>query len=259
MTARACTGSLQKISNYLEYFLGTNSNVPLTKGDLIIILNQIVPIQWYRNMISINFQLFNKSMTKVIEYMEKLEVLEATNKQPSTKKQDKDGSEDIQQELNKITIPKNTRIVTCNAISMYTNIDAEHSIEILRKWFIQFKNVIPNNIPTHLVITALEIVMKNNIFTFGDTFWLQKTGTAMCTPCACMIASIYFAYHEQTTILQKYRNNLIFYKQFIDDVFCLWYEQDEQIHITESDKFKEFKRDMNNFGKLQWEFEKLTL
>ena len=35
--------------------------------------------------------------------------------------------------------------------------------------------------------------------------------------------------------------------------------QDEQIHITESDKFKEFKRDMNNFGKLQWEFEKLTL
>ena len=45
-------------------------------------------------MISINFQPFNKSMTEVIEYMEKLEVLEATNKQPGTKKNDKDKSED---------------------------------------------------------------------------------------------------------------------------------------------------------------------
>ena len=35
-------------------------------------------------MISINFQPFNKSMTEVIEYMEKLEVLEATEKQSGT-------------------------------------------------------------------------------------------------------------------------------------------------------------------------------
>ena len=33
-------------------------------------------------------------MTEVIEYMEKLEVLEATNKQSGTKKNDKDKSED---------------------------------------------------------------------------------------------------------------------------------------------------------------------
>ena len=45
-------------------------------------------------MISINFQPFNKSMTEVIEYMKKLEVLEATNKQSGTKKHDKDKSED---------------------------------------------------------------------------------------------------------------------------------------------------------------------
>ena len=45
-------------------------------------------------MIRINFQPFNKSFTDVIEYMEKLEVLEATNKQSSTKKHDKENSED---------------------------------------------------------------------------------------------------------------------------------------------------------------------
>ena len=34
-------------------------------------------------MININSQLFNKTMTKVIEYMKKLEVLEVTSKQQS--------------------------------------------------------------------------------------------------------------------------------------------------------------------------------
>ena len=69
VTARACAGKLQEISNYLEFSLGPHSNVPLTEGDLINILNQMVPAQWRRSMISINFQPFNKSMTEVIEYM----------------------------------------------------------------------------------------------------------------------------------------------------------------------------------------------
>ena len=43
--------------------------------------------------ISINSQLFTKSMTKVLEYMEMLEVLEATDKQPSTNKNNKNKAE----------------------------------------------------------------------------------------------------------------------------------------------------------------------
>ena len=78
----------------MEHFPGPDSNVPLTEGDLINILTQMVPAQWQRSMISINFQPFNKSMTEVIEYMEKLEVLEATIKQSGTKKNDKEKSED---------------------------------------------------------------------------------------------------------------------------------------------------------------------
>ena len=39
VTARACAGRFQEISNYLEYFPGPDSNVPLTEGDLINILD----------------------------------------------------------------------------------------------------------------------------------------------------------------------------------------------------------------------------
>ena len=167
-------------------------------------------------------------------------------------------STDFQKELTKVKIPKYTRICTCDAISMYTNIDVDHSIDIVRQWFIEFKDEIPTDIPTNLLITALEIVMKNNIFTFGDTFWQQKTGTAMGTPCACMLASIYFAYHERTLILPKYKQNIIFYKRFIDDVFCLWNDDLEQTNLISNNTFANFQSDMNNFGKLKWEFEELT-
>ena len=56
-----------------------------------ILNHQMIPAQWCRIMTSINFQLFNKTMTKVIEYIEKLEVLEATTKQSVNKKSDKEG------------------------------------------------------------------------------------------------------------------------------------------------------------------------
>ena len=61
--ARACAGMTQEISNYLEYFPGPDSNVSLTKGELINILTQMVPAQWRRSMISINFQHFTRSKT----------------------------------------------------------------------------------------------------------------------------------------------------------------------------------------------------
>ena len=94
MTVKVCTGRLQKISYYLEDFPGPDLNTPFTKGDLDYILNKMVPAQWHRSMMSMHFQPFNKSMTKVIQYTEKLEVLEATIKHPSTKKGAKEGAED---------------------------------------------------------------------------------------------------------------------------------------------------------------------
>ena len=63
-------------------------------GDLISILVAMVPSQWRRKMISINFEPLNKTMLEVIEYMEQLEVLEPTEKETKdSKKKDKEKSE----------------------------------------------------------------------------------------------------------------------------------------------------------------------
>ena len=43
--------------------------------------------------------------------------------------------------------------------------------------------------------------MKFNVFTFGNRFFQQINSTAMSTNAACMYATIYYSYHEETVII----------------------------------------------------------
>ena len=63
--------------------------------------------------------------------------------------------------------------------------------------------------------------MENNIFEFGDMYFKQLTGTAMGTSAACLWATIYFAIHEDF-LLEKYKDDILLYKRFIDDMFGIW-------------------------------------
>ena len=74
---------------------------------------------------------------------------------------------------------------------------------------------------------AIETVMKNNIFMFGDTYWLQKTGTAMGTPAVPDCATLYFAIWE-IEIIQKYPELNQLYSRYIDDGFGIWTQLERQ-------------------------------
>jgi hypothetical protein len=104
---------------------------------------------------------------------------------------------------------------------MYNNIDTEHAILVITWWLkdLDSKNLLPENFPLEAVIEAMTIIMRNNIFEWGDMFFLQLLGTAMGTSSAVMWATLYYAYHEVHTLIPKHGHNLLYFKRFIDDIF----------------------------------------
>ena len=126
---------------------------------------------------------------------------------------------------------------------MYTNIDTDHAIEVITIWLRSLN--LPEKYPLKAVIKAMEIVMRNNIFEWGNMYFLQLLGTAMGTSAACMWATIYFALHESNTLIPNYTLSLALFRRFIDDIFGIW--------IGNSKDWETFKNECNNFGILTWD------
>jgi len=103
------------------------------------------------------------------------------------------------------------KIYTADASSMYTNIDFTTGIQAMETLFQMHANEIPSSFPMELLLTFLRIIMSNNIFSFGDTHWLQNSGTAMGTPAAPLYATITYGIHENTRILPNFRNHLFYW------------------------------------------------
>ena len=105
------------------------------------------------------------------------------------------------------------------------------------------------------VIEALTIIMRNNVFTFGDTRWRQTKGTAMGTPPAPPYVTIFFGIHEDD-LLPEFDDILPFYRRFIDDVFGIWLCHPDP--AIDAARWAAFGRSMNYFHGLEWEISERT-
>lgn len=148
-------------------------------------------------------------------------------------------------------LPPHAQLFTADAVSMYTNIDTQHALTTFRQWFQEFPEEIPCNFPRELFLAVLELVMTRNIFTFDDTFWLQTTGTAMGTSCACMYATLYYALHERQSILHQHSHQLLYFKRFIDDIIGIW------TGGMDTPAWTQFQTNLA-FGSLHWETSRLA-
>jgi hypothetical protein len=149
-------------------------------------------------------------------------------------------------------LPPNARLFTTDAISMYTNIDTSHALKVLKKFIYKHQEYSTIH-EKSAVLEGLELIMRNNIFQFGDTFWQQLNGTAMGVSPACMYATLYYAAHEEAFV-KKYPE-LKLYQRYIDDVIGIWVP----LTINDDQRWKQFQSEMNRFGKLRWEFTERTL
>jgi len=119
-------------------------------------------------------------------------------------------SKQLLSELVQLNLPPKVKLFTADATVVYTNIDATTGTQAFEHLFKTYKAQIPHNFPKELFLKVLKTIMKNNIFKFSNTFWLQTKGTAMGTPAAPLYSIITFGYHENTTILKKLLNQTLY-------------------------------------------------
>jgi len=117
---------------------------------------------------------------------------------------------------------------------------------------------LPTDFPKDMVLEATELVMRNNIFQFDDTYWLQLTGTAMGTSLACVYATIYYSYLEETELLPKFQSpsGLLLYGRLIDDAVLVLDSSKLPNGMTLHNSTPFLEKTMA-FGDLRWEAEPL--
>ena len=113
----------------------------------------------------------------------------------------------------------NARLFICDATSMYTNNKTGTALQHIVQLALENREHL--TVPPAVLKDALRLLMTNNVFQFGDTFWLQKVGTAMGAPPAPPWETIFFVIHEEI-VLARFGARLQLYRCFIDDVLGIW-------------------------------------
>ena len=111
-------------------------------------------------------------------------------------------------------------LFTADANSMHTNIDTAHALAVLGTFFTSHDLCLPIRAEADMILEALELLVMNNLFKFGDTCWKQIDGTAVGASPAPANAAICFAIHE-LHLLSNFRSSLKFHRRCIDDAFVI--------------------------------------
>jgi hypothetical protein len=152
-------------------------------------------------------------------------------------------------------LPKNARHFTADAESMYTYIDTDHALEVLRLFLeeLEREGKLPTDFDIDMIMQAATLIMKWNLFEFGNTFFKQLLGTAMGTPVAVIWAMIYFWWHEKHRLIPRHGRRIPYMKRYIDDIYAIALVGGEDGFSKE--KWEIFKKDINDFGILKWNVE----
>jgi len=161
----------------------------------------------------------------------------------------------LKHELDSLSLPPNCFLFTADATAMYTNIDSTAAINGIHRYIISNLSQF-SDIPVDALISALKLIMNHNVFQFGDTAWLQLSGTAMGAPPAPPYATASFGTHEET-ILDDFADNLLLYRRYIDDVFGIWICHPDP--ATNDQLWTQFRRYLNLWHGLEWTVSPLSL
>jgi hypothetical protein len=87
--------------------------------------------------------------------------------------------------------------VTLDVSALYTNIDQDEGAEACFK---RLENRVDKSFPSEILKRLIGLVLKNNVFRFGNQIYSQIKGTCMGTPMAPNFANLFMSEFEENML-----------------------------------------------------------
>ncbi|XP_069599809.1 uncharacterized protein [Ranitomeya imitator] len=125
-------------------------------------------------------------------------------------------------QLQDLTVPNNTILVTMDVTSLYTCIG--HTLGIEAVSFFLNQQITGDRRHQSFILDLLSFVLSNSYFVFDRTFYKQIIGTAMGARCAPSYANLFMGWWEETQVrpLPDFNSYVLRWFRYIDDLLFLW-------------------------------------
>lgn len=144
--------------------------------------------------------------------------------------------------------PDEHSLFLCDAKDMFNNIPHDHAFEVIPN-FLRNHDLCTDLQNADAIATALELIIRNNMFKFGNLFFQQECGTAMGCPPGTSYANIYIGIFE-LDLIPHFDNNLRLWRRFVDDGLGLW--KHHPCPITDLQNFTDFQTMLHTWGIMEW-------
>jgi len=121
-------------------------------------------------------------------------------------------------------------LISFDIVSLYTNIPHDFGIEAISYWLDRYPEIIHDRFDKEFIVKGLELILKNNNFSFNSLFFNKCKGTAMGTKVAPTYATLVLGYLEEklyVKIASEKGGDFAEYiqkqwKRYLDDCFMFW-------------------------------------
>lgn len=126
-------------------------------------------------------------------------------------------------------ISQSSFLINLDVTSLYTIIPHDFGLYAIQYWLKKFPHLLDSRFSVNFVLNSLEIILKNNTFTYKSRYFIQKSGVAMGTIVAPKYAHLTMGYLE-TLIIERCKNTIghektnsffNYYWRYLDDIFVI--------------------------------------
>ena len=128
-------------------------------------------------------------------------------------------SSTVAQDLTKLNINKQHRLITLDIKDLYINIPIRETIDIIRLQLVKHKD--PEI--TSQICKLLETILQQNYSTFHEQIYQPDKGIAMGSPISGTIAEIFLQYLEHIHVRPLLDSKqILFYTRYRDDILIIY-------------------------------------